>query len=119
VPELPEVETVVRLIRPLIIRRRILKSRFLIPRQLGPQTRAFVQRSLRNQSIAGVERKGKYILIHLERGVLLIHLRMTGRLYVRNDGKDADKHERAFFHLDDGHVLVFRDARTGNDFVLR
>jgi formamidopyrimidine-DNA glycosylase len=111
-PELPEVETVVRGIRPLVANRTITKSKFLIPRQLLPQTPRFVGGRIRNQRITSVERRGKYILIHLGNGILLIHLRMTGRLYVRDESTEPRAHERAFFHLDDNRKLVFSDART-------
>jgi formamidopyrimidine-DNA glycosylase len=111
-PELPEVETVVRGIRPLVTNKTITKSEFLIPRQLLPQTPRFVGGNIHNQKIVSVERRGKYILIHLENGVLLIHLRMTGRLYVRDEIEELRAHERAFFHLDDHHKLIFSDART-------
>jgi formamidopyrimidine-DNA glycosylase len=111
-PELPEVETVVRMIRPDLVTRTIVSARFLIPRQLKPQTVAAVRRKIIRQRIIDVSRQGKYILIQLERDLLLIHLRMTGRMFVR-DSKSTDlPYERAFFELDNQQTLVFRDPRT-------
>lgn len=111
-PELPEVETVVRVIRPLVMERVITDVRLLIPRQLEPQTVQQVRRGLKQKRIVKVERKGKFILIHLDEGLLLIHLRMTGRLYVRDSAVELTKHERASFILDNGTALVFHDPRT-------
>ena len=111
-PELPEVETVVRVIRPKLKGRKIVDAKFSVPRQLLPQTGRQVRRAIRNQLIANVSRRGKYILIGLSDGTLVIHLRMTGRLYVRPTAVESEPHERAWFTLDNGMTLVFRDART-------
>jgi formamidopyrimidine-DNA glycosylase len=113
VPELPEVETVVRLIRPRLLGRTITGAKFIIPRQLHPQTSREILRAIKGQIIRSVARRGKYILLGLDNGTLLIHLRMTGRLYVRPAAIPADPHERAVFLLDDaGDVLALRDPRT-------
>jgi formamidopyrimidine-DNA glycosylase len=111
VPELPEVETVVREIRPELLNRSIVAACFAVARQLKPQTPRTLARAVRGQAIHDMRRRGKYILMTLDRGVLLVHLGMTGRLYVRAAG-DERAHERAWFNLDDGRVLAFRDART-------
>jgi len=112
-PELPEVEAVVRQIRPKLIGRTIQSARFAIPRQLRPQSPRVVARAVRGQTIHEVRRRGKIILIEMDKGTLLVHLRMTGRLYVRKDEKPNDPHERAWLSLDDGgDLLAFRDPRT-------
>ncbi len=111
-PELPEVETVVRAIRPIIVGTTILRAEFSVPRQLEPQSPRRLSSSLRNQKIVGVTRRGKYILVQLERGVLLIHLRMSGRLYTRAGENRLAAHERARWWLSNGLSLVFNDVRT-------
>ncbi len=111
-PELPEVETVVREIRPRIVGRVIHSARFVVPRQLQPQTPQQLARALKGQEVVSVKRRGKFILIELERGTLLLHLRMTGRLHVRSVQEKLD-HETAWFTLDNGSdVLAFCDPRT-------
>jgi len=113
VPELPEVETVVRIIRPHLVGRTITAARFSIPRQLHPQTPRELLRAVKGRVIRSVTRRGKYILIELDNGTLLVHLRMTGRLYVRPSSIPPDPHERASFSLDhSGDVLALRDPRT-------
>lgn len=111
-PELPEVETVVRLIRPELTGCRITSAEFRIPRQLAPQKPSAVRRAVAGSTIRNVRRRGKYILCDLDRGTLVLHLRMTGRLYIRSLNTQSDEHERAFFGLEGERVLVFRDPRT-------
>jgi formamidopyrimidine-DNA glycosylase len=111
-PELPEVETVVRMIRPKLVGRKIIRCEFTIPRQLLPQTPKQLSAALRYQTVVAVTRRGKYIQIEVEKGTLLIHLRMTGRLYVRKAGQE-NNHERARLELDGGtEWLVLDDPRT-------
>jgi formamidopyrimidine-DNA glycosylase len=112
VPELPEVETVVRGIRPKLTGLSITGARFLVPRQLQPQTPRVVAKALMGRRIRGVRRRGKIILIELNGGTLLVHLRMTGSLHVRPIGADNGDYERARMTLDNGTILVFRDPRT-------
>jgi formamidopyrimidine-DNA glycosylase len=111
-PELPEVETVVRIIRPKLVGRTLISAHFDIPRQLQPQTPRQLTSALRNQTVQAVRRRGKYIRIELEHGTLLVHLRMTGKLYVRT-AEQENTHERARWGLDGGtEWLVFHDPRT-------
>jgi formamidopyrimidine-DNA glycosylase len=107
VPELPEVETVVRSIAPLV-GRRIVSAEFRCRRVLrGCDPRAMAAR-IRGRRIAGIRRYGKFILVSLEGGgYLVVHLGMTGRLLL--DGP-AGKHTHAVLKLDRG-VLLYDDSR--------
>ena len=85
-PELPEVETICRKLRqghdhsPPLVGRRVIGTRLLWPRTLAsPSPRRFRER-IRGQVVRRVDRRGKYILLSLSRGVLAIHLRMSGSL---------------------------------------
>jgi len=112
VPELPEVETVVRVIRPRL-RGQIISDIFIdVPRQVVQKSPRQVRKALRKQRIKDVSRRGKQILIELESGTFGIHLGMTGTLYVRAQGTTSNPHERAKVSLENGHELVFRDSRT-------
>ena len=109
-PELPEVETIVRRFAPELKGRRILSFRADWPRQLQP-SRAAVTRELKGQRIETLGRRGKYILMPLRSGAsLLIHLKMSGRL-AWSDEAHRQTHVRARFRLDDGRELLFVDAR--------
>jgi formamidopyrimidine-DNA glycosylase len=84
-----------------------------VPRQLLPHEPTKVARQLKNRTIKTVERRGKYIVIGLDKGTLVIHLRMSGRLYVRPLENEDMKYERATFDLSGKkEILVLRDPRT-------
>jgi formamidopyrimidine-DNA glycosylase len=106
VPELPEVETVVRSIRPLV-GRRIAAAEFRGLRVLRGGDPDVLAAQLGGQRITGVTRYGKFILIHLERGHLMVHLGMTGKLLL---GGEVGKHTHAILTLDRG-VLLYEDSR--------
>jgi formamidopyrimidine-DNA glycosylase len=105
-PELPEVETVVRTLRPAVVGRRIVSAEFRGLRVLigSPIKTA---RALTGKKIIAVERYGKFIAIRLDRGYLVVHLGMTGRLLI--DG-ELSKWTHAIFTLDRGSI-VYEDPR--------
>lgn len=117
-PELPEVESVVRTWSARLVARRIgvFESRW--PRQASPSAAA-VRRGIVGRAIERVWRRGKYIVMDLEGGGhLLIHLRMSGRLEAAAAGASEPRHTRAVFELDDGLRLHFCDARKFGRIVL-
>ena len=106
-PELPEVETVVRSIAPLV-GRRIVSAEFRCRRVLRGDDPGAIAARIRGRRIAGVRRYGKFILMSLEGGgYLVIHLGMTGRLLL---GGPEGKHTHAVLALDRG-VLLYEDSR--------
>jgi formamidopyrimidine-DNA glycosylase len=115
-PELPEVETVVRLIRDPLLGRRILGAEVFWERtvgELGPD--AFAAR-VQERTISRVWRRAKYFVLDLERngvpdGCLVGHLRMTGRCHVEPPGFDAGPYVRLSMPLDSGLVFHFIDVR--------
>ena len=106
-PELPEVETVVRSIAPLV-GRRIAFAEFRCPRVLRGADPEELAAEVTGRRIAGVKRYGKFIVMALQGGgYLTIHLGMTGRLLL---GGQPGKHTHAIFTLDRG-VLLYDDPR--------
>jgi formamidopyrimidine-DNA glycosylase len=105
-PELPEVETVVRTLRPAIVGRRILNAEFSGLRVLIGSARKTAN-ALAGRKVVAVERYGKFIAIRLDRGYLVVHLGMTGRLLI--DGA-MSKWTHAIFTLDQG-ALLYEDPR--------
>lgn len=105
-PELPEVETVVRTIAPYLIGRRIVEARFT-SRFVTPGNRAKLERKIAGRRVESVRRRGKFIVISLDEGVLVVHLGMTGKLLAAGP---ATKHTYGVFTLDDG-VLLYTDSR--------
>lgn len=107
-PELPEVETVARSIKPLV-GRRILTAEFRGLRVLRGGDPENMAASLEGRKIAAVRRYGKFILVSLQGGgYLVIHLGMTGRLLL---GGPPGKHTHAILTLDRGGVLLYDDSR--------
>ena len=111
-PELPEVELVARSLDALVAGRRIAAAK-LVRANLAPEVSpAGFARRLRGRLIERVGRRGKHVLMELERGlVLLAHLRMTGRFQLFPPGGKLPKHASAVLHLEDGRRLVFSDVR--------
>jgi formamidopyrimidine-DNA glycosylase len=106
VPELPEVETVVRTLAPKLTGRRIVDAQFFshhVIRQKFPELR----RRVRNQLVKSVRRHGKFIVMELDQGVLTVHLGMTGKLLLDSE---PGPYARAIFQLDQG-LLVYDDVR--------
>ena len=117
-PELPEVETVVRGLRPHLVGRRIVATTLRRGDLREPLPRNFAAR-IAGRRVTAVERRAKYILVRLAPpagrtgdDTILIHLGMSGRLVMRrqNDGA-AGPHDHVEFTLDDGGHLRFSDPR--------
>jgi len=109
-PELPEVETIRRQLEPEVVGRRIESLEVLDARWTEPVPPADVERAVAGRRIEALDRRGKWLLMGLERGVwLVMHLRMTGNLVLTE--ADEDRFMRARIGLDDGRRLLFNDAR--------
>jgi formamidopyrimidine-DNA glycosylase len=111
-PELPEVEHVVRALRLAITGRRIIDAELRLKRIAPGISASAFNRQLRGARIEGVSRRGKYILVQLDSGrVLLVHLRMTGKFVCLSPENQLPRYSHALFHLDDDRRLVFCDMR--------
>jgi formamidopyrimidine-DNA glycosylase len=111
-PELPEVEHVVRALRRAVIGRRIVAAELRLPRLLVHPSPSSFKRQLRGAGITGVSRRGKYILIALDNDhVLLVHLRMTGKFISVGLDDSLPRYSHIIFHLDNDRRLVFSDMR--------
>jgi formamidopyrimidine-DNA glycosylase len=110
-PELPEVETVVRGLRPHLTGRRFVQVEQRRP-DLREKLPADFARRLTGRQVAAVERRAKYILIRLDDGnVLVVHLGMSGKFVLGERPNAVGLHEHLAFTLDDGRVLRFTDPR--------
>ena len=110
-PELPEVETIRRQLEPEIVGRRIETLDVLDPRWTEPFPARDVELACRGRLIEALGRRGKYLLLGLERGRwLVMHLRMTGNLVLADRPAEA-RFLRVSIALDDGRMLLFTDAR--------
>ncbi|MEJ7608103.1 MAG: bifunctional DNA-formamidopyrimidine glycosylase/DNA-(apurinic or apyrimidinic site) lyase [Bryobacteraceae bacterium] len=105
-PELPEVETVVRELRPRLRGRHFLSVE-IIKERIVRHSKQDVAQAITGSRIKDVSRQGKYILIELENAWLTIHLGMTGQILF-NTLRTA--YTRAIFQLDDA-TMMYEDVR--------
>ncbi len=111
-PELPEVENVVRGLRAYLVGRRIERVVVTWERSVVDLTPDQFAQQLEGQTIVGVGRRGKWILIRLGDGrTLMVHLRMSGRMLLDCYVEPRERYVRAWFRLDGGHRLCFSDVR--------
>jgi formamidopyrimidine-DNA glycosylase len=110
-PELPEVETIVRTLKPELVDKTILQADLRWPRTLAyPSARKFKEQ-IKGQKIVNVRRRAKYLDISLSEFDLLIHLRMSGDLFIKEGKIKPGKHDRLILKLTDDKSLVFNDTR--------
>jgi formamidopyrimidine-DNA glycosylase len=110
-PELPEVETVRRGIEPHVVGRRITGVQVREPRLRWPVPPDLAQR-LSGRRIESAARRAKYLVLTLDSGDrLLIHLGMSGRLWVLDPAQPLLKHDHLDLLLDSGRLLRFHDPR--------
>lgn len=111
-PELPEVEIIRRGLLPEVTGRTFDRPRLLFTGSVRfPPPDLFCQK-LAGRAIAGLERHGKYLIFRLDRGELVVHLRMTGRLiYAADPAAVADRYLRVIMPFTAGTALHFSDMR--------
>lgn len=118
-PELPEVETVVRDLRAHgLVNARIRDVVVRWPRTVGGDPAAF-RRGLAGRTITGLTRRAKHIVAALDSGDrLIVHLRMTGKFRFAAPGERTGPHDHVVLALADGRRLVFNDTRKFGRFRL-
>ena len=118
-PELPEVETIARGLRSSLPGTRIVELTCYCGSVLAQEVDA-VRRRVIGASFTGVSRHGKYLFLLLENALtLVVHLRMTGQLYMAPPGQRGDKHVHLEFILSSSlFKLVYRDVRKFGGFSL-
>src|SRR5688572_23527212 len=109
-PELPEVETTKRGLEPLLVGQRIRAAVVRDRRMRQPVPRRLPQ-LLAGATIRSLARRGKYLLVDCGTGTLILHLGMSGRLWVVRDGEPPAAHDHFDLVLDNGTVVRLRDPR--------
>ena len=114
-PELPDVEIVRRyLICQGLVGRTIAGAQILWPRAVRSPSVGDFRSGLSGRSITDIRRRGKYLILDLDGHptlVLVLHLRMTGSLLVKEAGLENPRHTRNVLLLDGGAELCFVDPR--------
>lgn len=120
-PELPEVETIVRDVRPHLIGRRFVSATLSHEDVLRGTTRRKLERGLSGARIEDVSRRAKHAILRLDRGTrLVVQPGMTGSLIVHRKPLKPSEADYAVLRLplDKGGELVYRDVRRLGTLLL-
>jgi len=121
-PELPEVETTARSLRPVLVGRRVTAVDGVDwPRMLPNTTEADLQASLVGEHVISVGRRGKYLLVEFDGETwAAFHRKMSGNLLLERATLPRERHTHLVLTLDDGNELRFVDARKfGRVYLFR
>jgi formamidopyrimidine-DNA glycosylase len=111
-PELPEVETVVRTLNQLVGGKRIQRVEVLLNRIIQrPADPVHFTGALQDQMIHRIERRGKFIRFIMDEIVMVSHLRMEGRYGLYAADEPMEKHTHVVFYFTDGTQLRYKDVR--------
>lgn len=110
-PELPEVETVVRLLKKLVVGETINGLEIHWNNIIAHPEISEFRAKIIGQEILDVERRGKYIIFKLSDGNLVSHLRMEGKYYVYDQAVDKDKHSHVIITFASGKEMHYNDTR--------
>lgn len=110
-PELPEVETIARKLEPDLVGKTIKEADLRWSRTLATPSPKRFKEQIKGQRIREVTRRAKYLVLRLSDFDLLVHLRMTGDLFIRNSTFQPEKHDRLIIKLTGNRSLVFNDTR--------
>jgi formamidopyrimidine-DNA glycosylase len=117
-PELPEVETIRRDLEKLIVGRKVLAIETNSPKQVQPSL-GVVKKAIIGTTIKKVQRRAKILQIFFSNGkIIIVHLKLTGRLLVRNKEDRVDDWQHITISLDKGKELRFADSRKFGWFRL-
>ena len=111
-PELPEVETVKRVLEPIVIGHTINKIDVLRATIVNNQADAFTS-YFEKETYQSISRIGKFLIFHLTNNkVLISHLRMEGKYIELLENEPNTKYARVVFHLDNNHKICYDDSRS-------
>ncbi len=108
-PELPEVETTLRGITPHLVGNRVAEIEIRESRMRWPIEDEVLE--MEQQEIMSITRRAKYILIHTQTGILILHLGMSGSLRICPHEVELKKHDHFIMRLDTGMEMRLHDPR--------
>ncbi|MCR5309202.1 MAG: bifunctional DNA-formamidopyrimidine glycosylase/DNA-(apurinic or apyrimidinic site) lyase [Bacilli bacterium] len=110
-PELPEVETIKNVLKPIVVGNIITKIDVLRDSTILGDKDTFVK-SLIGKAFTDVTRYGKYLFFHLTKDLVIIsHLRMEGKYYQLEENEPNTYFSRVVFHLNNGYKICYDDSR--------
>jgi len=110
-PELPEVETIVRGLAPKVTGQTITAAHLRWARTLAAPAPKIFYAQILGRRIQSLSRRAKYLVFQLDDFSLLVHLRMSGDLFLRAADEKPAKHDRLLLTLSNGQSLAFNDTR--------
>ena len=116
-PELPEVETIAESLRRAgqvglpLVGQTLVGATLRWPRHIAQPTALEFAQLVRGQRVRAIGRRGKFLVLDLDRHTLLIHLRMSGDLRMAASAAPLEKHDLTLLHTAAGHDLRFNDPR--------
>ena len=120
VPELPEVETVKRMLAKQVINKQIIGSRIMFNKIIKEPAIDQFQLLIKGQTIRAMKRRAKYLIFVLDDYVLISHLRMEGKYFLQPKHSDIDwKHILLALEFADGTELLYHDTRRFGTFNLQ
>lgn len=118
-PELPEVETIVReLHEASLIGLQIEKAVVFWDRSIANLISGKFCQKIASQFIVDIQRRGKFLVFVLTQDTLLVHLRMTGKFLIANQESETHSHERVRLYLSDKRILRYEDQRKFGKWYL-
>lgn len=117
-PELPEVETVRRVLEKNIVGKKIVDVNVFYKNIIDNVEPAYFIEKLKGETFHKIERKGKYLIFILDHCSFIAHLRMEGKFFIKTLKDNYEKHEHLEFVFDDGFVLRYHDTRKFGRFYL-
>lgn len=111
-PELPEVETIRKTLKKLVLHKQIENVTVYWPKIIKSplEVEQFID-ALRGETIMDVGRRGKFLIIYTGKYALVSHLRMEGKYRLYSKDEPIDKHTHVIFHFIDETELRYRDVR--------
>lgn len=109
-PELPEVETVRRVLKDKLIGLKIKDIEIRYPKMIQNDIEDF-KKNIVNKEIIDISRLAKFLIFNLSDGNIISHLRMEGKYFYTNDLSIDNKHVHVIFYLSNGYYLLYQDVR--------
>lgn len=117
-PELPEVETIKNILKEMTLHKVIKSVDVLREQTIEGNVKEFKE-SLINRSIDDFSRVGKFIIFHLSHDLVMVsHLRMEGKYFLKDEKEKITKHDLVVFHFDDDTKLIYNDTRRFGRIML-
>lgn len=111
-PELPEVETVRKTLKLLILQKTIDHLSVYWPKIIKyPKEIEKFTDALKGETVIDIGRRGKFLIFYTNQYAIVSHLRMEGKYALFQKGEPLDKHVHVIYHFTDGTELRYRDVR--------